>query len=137
MTAQTTLTRQAIAAALSGQLTLPSSWVNGRLEPPVERGDVGCTWVAGSREIAGRVDVEELTIAVRVLSATARGRGAKRALDPAKLEQWRDDILVTLSAQQTTLGGWYLRVTNTSIDPRLGLVDASVAVWQDNVFRTV
>lgn len=133
----TTSTRQAIAAALSGQRSLPATWVDGRLEPPVERGDVGCTWVASTREISGRVDIEELQIAVRLLSATQRSRGAKRALDPAKLELWRDDVAIVLSAAQTTLGGWYLRVTGSEIDPRVGRVDVSVAVWQDNVFKTI
>lgn len=134
----TTATRQAIAAALKGQRSLPASFVDGRLEPPVERGDVGCTWVASTREVSGRVDVEELQIAVRLLSATQRGRGAKRALDPAKLELWRDDVAIVLSAQQAgQLGGWYLRVTGSEIDPRVGRVDVSVAVWQDNVFKTI
>jgi hypothetical protein len=137
MAAALTTTRQAIATALAGKLSLPADWRDGRLEPPVERGDVACTWVAGTREIQGRVDIEEVTIAIRVLSAVQRGRGAKNSLDPAKLEQWRDDILVTLSPVQTTLGGWYLRPTASSIDPRLGVVDVSIAVWQDNVFKTV
>jgi len=132
-----TTTRQAIANALKGNLTLPANFIDGRLEPPVERGDVGCTWIASTREVAGRVDVEEVTVAIRLLSATQRSRGAKRALDPAKLEQWRDDVATLLSQSQTTLGGWYLRVTGSTLEPRTGVVDVTVAVWQDNVFRTV
>jgi hypothetical protein len=132
-----TTTRHAIVAALSGQATLPADWHDGMLSPPVERGDTGCSWIAGTREVSGHVDIEEVTVMIRLLSSTQRGRGAKSSLDPAKLEQWRDDVATILSGQQTTLGGWYLRVTGSTIDPRLGMVDVSIVVRQDNVFRSI
>jgi hypothetical protein len=134
---QTTTTRQAIANALKGYGSLPAKWVDGRLEPPVEHGDVGCTWIPSTREVSGKVYIEELQVICRVLSATQRSRGAKRALDPAKLERWRDDILLALSPGQTTLGGWYLRPTSSTIESRTGVVEVAIAVWQDNVFKTI
>jgi hypothetical protein len=130
-----TATRVAIQNAL--QTAFGINFVGGKINGPVERGDVGCVFPIGKREVSGDVSLENPLFQVRVLSAVRRRRGAKDPKDPAKLEGWAELIQTTLgNAAALTFGPWYVRVQEVSIDVDLGQVDAIVIGWQANVFKS-
>lgn len=126
--------RNAIIVAL--QAAFPFKFVAGKIDPPVERGDIGCCFTSGKQELRGNVDLEQVYFTVRAMSGTRRPRGATRERDPSELEDWAELIETTISAVQTQLGGWYARVTAWTINHDLGMTEATIVVWQPNVFRT-
>lgn len=126
--------RQNVQDELQTDLGIP--FVGGKIEGPVGNSDLGCCWAAGKREVPEHVDDEQLELRVRVFVRYEQPIDPEVPIDTSPLEQLADRIQLSLKDKQTSLGVWFLRVTDVEIDPDRQALEVGVYGLQRNQFAT-
>jgi hypothetical protein len=111
--------------------------VPGKLEGGVERTDIGGAWVSNVEEDADNVDLEHITVMVRIYKVKKKGRRGpgRNALDTTELEDLAEAIQTSIGAkaQGNALGPWFARVRAVEIDADDWGVQATITGWTANV----
>ena len=127
--------RQAVASQLATALDIP--FVDGKLDGPVSRQDLGCTFPGRTEELEGNVDIQQITVYVRVFKRMETNRRNPQVPpDPEPLEAIADLIPASLDDIQTAAGPWYFRVVSVEVDMDTQGVEAVVVGWAQNAFHS-
>lgn len=125
--------RQAVAAQAGLSLGI-GTVVDGKLDGPVQRRDIVCSWPLRKAELADNVDLEELEIALRVLKVYPPRVDDETPIDPGPLETIAETLQTGLDNIQTTAGPWFFRVVELALDVDRFCVTARLVGWQRNLF---
>lgn len=125
--------RQAVAARAGTALSI-ATVLDGKLEGPVQRRDVVCSWPARKGELPDDADLEELEVFVRVLTAYVQRVDDETPWDPGPLETIAETLQAGLDDIQTAAGPWFFRLVEVEIDVDRQSVTGRVLGWQRNLF---
>jgi len=124
--------RQAVQNELETDLGL--TMVAGTREGRSEDRDIGYVWVDAVREDPTDVNVEVISLTVRVFKQWKIQEGTHRPVDA--FEALIEAVQTSLRDKATTLGPWMFRVTEIVPDYEDMYVTASIEAHQDNTFAT-
>ena len=128
--------RSLIRDELAGELGV--EFVDGKLEGPVERQDIGCVWAEGAQEQEDNVLYQWVTIMARVFLNYTMNRRGTRPLDPLPLEDLAERIQLSLRDKQATeFGCEQLTVTGYGIDHERQAVEVTIMVNMLNPFSLI
>ena len=107
--------RQALADLLSTELGI--TFIDGMLEGPVEKQDLGCTaTVAVAEDDRTSIVAELVEVRVRIFKAFTSRKSPTDAVDPAPFEDLIETVAEIIGSHQTGLGMWFQRVTRAEVD---------------------
>jgi hypothetical protein len=125
--------RQLVAAEIAGILDIQTV-MNGRVEGPLERYDMVCSWPIRKAEQEDAVDLEDILVAVRVLRAWDQERQPEVPFDPAQLEADAEAVQVGSYDIQASAGPWLWRPTEFAFDVEAQRLDIAIYATQRNLF---
>jgi hypothetical protein len=115
-----TSVRQALAAHLSD--TLGVAFVDGYVEGPVHRTELGCSYPITKTRVEDLELDETLTVAVRFFqkftkpAGRSSGAAGERRVDPARLEEVAELMQVAVTPVHASLGPWLVKWMTTEFD---------------------
>lgn len=124
--------REALKTQLASALSI--TFVEGELPGPIEGEDLACIFPAREQERREQVQVENLTVVVRVFKAYVAPNSPKVPNhDPDALEALAALLKASIRGAQKDVGGtWFHRVVSIEYDMRRNAFEAIITGWQKN-----
>lgn len=126
-----TSVREAVRDQLAADLGI--TFVDGRLEGPAERRDLGCCWTDGLVEDSDDANHQVVTIVARAFLRYERSREPEKPIDPAPLEALAEKMQASVRAQHSIAGVDFARAVRVSVDMDRRGVEVEVQVWMSNL----
>lgn len=121
--------RQSVQDELDDAFPFP--FIAGPWEGPSPDRDFGCVWSRGKRE-ADPVTDEEVFLGVRVFKQWKQVEESNDVPNADELEDFADLVQTTMAQVLTTMGVWFLRVTELEILWEQSGVEATIVGRQLN-----
>lgn len=125
-----TTVREAMRDQLAADLGIP--FVDGRIEGPVERRNLGCCWTDGVVEDESDVNHQVVTIVARAFLRYDRSREPESPIDPAPLEHLAERIQLSVRSQHSIAGVDFARAVRVGINMERRGVECEIRVWMAN-----
>jgi hypothetical protein len=128
--------RQALAAHLATELEV--QFLDGYMDQPVQRQEVGCTYPMDKRRDGDQANDEIIRVGVRFFqrhqAPAGRHSGADPdRVDPARLEQVAELVQEAIADVQTGLGPWFCWWESTEFDWETQGIEVIVGARQFNL----
>lgn len=123
--------REAVRTALAAALTV--TFVEGKLDGPIENAALGCIWPIRVERDSAVADDELITIGVRVFQPFIPQNSPKVPThDPDVLEVVAETIQTTIRGIRTGQGPWNQWVDTIGFDMDANMVDVVIQARQTN-----
>ena len=93
---------------------------------------IGFVYPLSTNEVGGRVNEEELRLAVDVFARWAADPSLENPADPAVLEGYRDSLMASVKANETGQGPWFQRISSVVFDHDRQMITAIVYARETN-----
>ena len=127
--------RVALQELLAGELSTPEKpvrFIGGRLEGPMEDGDIGCVWWEGKRPHAKDGNEEENYYRIRYFKLYRQEQGDTTRRNIVGIEEAADELETALRSVLTTIGHHFFNVVEVTADYATQVVEAQLVAYDRN-----
>jgi hypothetical protein len=133
--ATNTLTSFRLALQAYLKTTFSFEFESGQLEGPIEDRTVGCCWTVSVSEWPEDVQLEQITVGVRIFKQWQQQQGLPNP-SISDLEDLAETLQEALKPVQTTLGSaWQFRLTQVELDLETNGIEGTIVALQPNPFN--